>query len=115
MEPRLREEIDQLHARLCHALSDPNRILLLYTVAEKPHFVTELCEALEIPQPTASRHLKVLRERGLVNASREGQSIRYSLADQRIIEALDILRAVLADHLRAQGAIGHSVMEELKL
>jgi len=43
--------------------------------------------------------LKVLRERGLVRANRQAQTVEYSLNDPRIIEALDLLRAVLRDTL----------------
>ncbi len=41
----------------------------------------------------------------MVNAERKGQSVYYSLADERIIQALDILRAVLADALENQAAL----------
>ena len=74
-----------------------------------PCNVTELCTGLHMPQPLTSRHLKVLRERGMVTAERQGTVIQYSLADRRLVEALDLLRAVLRDNLarRAQlvGAI----------
>jgi len=105
MEQNLKIEITQLHAHVCSGLSDPTRILILYKVAEKPTNVSELAEALEIPQPTASRHLKVLRERRMVIAQRDGKSVYYSLADDRIIQALDLLRAVLASSLESQAAL----------
>jgi ArsR family transcriptional regulator len=71
-----------------------------------------LTEALQAPQPTVSRHLKTLRDRGLVEAAREGSSVYYSLTDQRIIEALDILRAVLADMLRGQADLARTVASQ---
>jgi len=74
-----------------------SRILLLYALVEKPRTVNELTNDVKISQSATSRHLKVLRERGLVSANRMGQSIEYSLTDPRIIEALDLLRAVLRD------------------
>lgn len=101
----LKAEITQLHAQLCSGLSDPTRILILYTVAQNPINVSDLAETLDIPQPTVSRHLKVLRDRQMVHAQREGQSVFYSLADQRIIEALDLLRAVLANALEDQASL----------
>lgn len=113
MDPQLREEIDQLHAQICRALADPHRIFILYTLHGSPHHVSALSEELDLPQPTVSRHLKVLRERGLVRSEREGQSVTYSLADDRIIEALDLLRALLADRLKSQGALGRTVSREL--
>jgi ArsR family transcriptional regulator len=93
----LSQEIYHLHADLCSALGDPTRILILYLLAENPLTVNELAGKLEILQPTASRQLKVLRERGLVRANRQGQNVEYTLSDRRIIDALDTLRAVLRD------------------
>ncbi|NIW49404.1 MAG: metalloregulator ArsR/SmtB family transcription factor, partial [Gammaproteobacteria bacterium] len=63
MAKSLRDEINKLHAQVCSGLADPNRILILYKLAEAPHNVSDLASSLEIPQPTVSRHLKVLRER----------------------------------------------------
>ncbi len=67
--------------------------------------VGELGAALDINQPTVSRHLKVLRERGMVNAERLGTTVTYSLADRRVIEALDLLRAVMTDNLLQKTAL----------
>ena len=96
---QLSQEVTQLHAEMCSALADSNRILLLYALLEKPTTVNELANALGISQPAASRHLKILREHGLVSTSRQGQSVEYSLKDPRIIQALDTLRLVLRDGL----------------
>jgi len=105
MDNGLRAEITQLHAQVCSGLSDPTRILILYKVAETPINVSDLAVALGIPQPTVSRHLKVLRDRRMVVSQRDGQSVFYSLADERIIQALDLLRAVLASSLENQAAL----------
>ena len=95
----LSQEVSQLHADICSALADPTRILILYLLAEKPLTVGELTEKLNIPQPNTSRHLKILRERGLVRANRQAQKVEYTLNDPRIIDALDTLRAVLRDSI----------------
>jgi ArsR family transcriptional regulator len=92
-------EIYQLEADFCSALSDPKRLLILCTLADKPRNVTELCNELDIIQPTVSRHLKVLRDRGLVYTVRNGPSITYHLGDKRVIQAIDLLRAALRDRL----------------
>jgi DNA-binding transcriptional ArsR family regulator len=109
--PSLTQEITSLHAGICSALADPNRILILYALHEKPSNVSDLAEALGISQPTASRHLNLLRERGLVEARREGQSVVNTLADERVIQALDLLRAVLASNLKSQAVLAKSVSE----
>jgi ArsR family transcriptional regulator len=103
--PTLNQEIHQLHSSLCYGLADPTRILILYALQEKPLNVTELAQQLELPQPTVSRHLKVLRERGMVIARREAQSVYYSVSDKRIMQALDLMRSVLADLLQDQASL----------
>jgi DNA-binding transcriptional ArsR family regulator len=105
MENSLQQEINLLHAQICQGLADPTRILLLYALNEGPRRVTDLVEALDQPQPTVSHHLKILRERGLVAAEREGTAAYYSLTDARVIKALDMLREVLADVLAQQARL----------
>ena len=106
----LKDEIHQLHAQLCNGLADPIRILILYSLADNSYHVNELSEQMNIPQPTVSRHLKILRERGLVTSQRSGQYIHYSLADKRVIDALDLLRAVMADDFKKRGQLADAVV-----
>jgi ArsR family transcriptional regulator len=101
----LQQEISLLEADFCFALSDPTRILILYTLAEKPCNVTELTNDLGLSQPSTSRHLKILRERGLVNTVRTGTTITYHLTDTRLIQALDLLRSVMRDRLTERASL----------
>ena len=104
----LEQEVNQLHAEICAGLADPKRILILYALHEKPRNVSELVELLDLSQPMVSRHLKVLRERGMVYTNRFGATVVYSLADERLIQALDLLRAVLASKLMNQAALAET-------
>jgi DNA-binding transcriptional ArsR family regulator len=97
MDESLEQEITQLHSGVCSALADATRIRILYSLSERSCNVTELSESLGVPQPTTSRHLKVLRERDLVDSEREGTSVIYTLRDRRLIQALDLLRAVVRE------------------
>ena len=112
MATPLEQEVNHLHAEICAGLADPKRILILYALAEKPSNVNELVTYLGLSQPMVSRHLKVLRERGMVRATREGASVLYSLGDPRLIEALDLLRAVLRDHLSHRAQLIGALNEE---
>ena len=103
--PTLGEEVNRLHAEVCAAMADPRRIMLLYALSGAPRNVTDLAEAVGIAQPAASRHLKLLRERGMVRAVRHGQSIEYALADVRLLQALDLLRAVLRDRINYRASL----------
>lgn len=90
-------EVHMLHADFCSALADERRLLLIYTLAQGPKRVHELTRTLAISQPSVSRHLKLLRERGLVRAERRGRAVIYALSDDRLVAALDTLRAVMRD------------------
>ena len=103
--PNLSEEITRLHADICSALADPSRILLIYALTEGPSCVNDLAAEVGLSQPATSRHLKTLRERGLVRAVRQGPSMEYSLTDDRLIQALDLLRAVLRDGIAYRASL----------
>ena len=109
MNRTLEIEVTQLHAEVCAGLADPNRILILYELAQSPRNVTELSTNLKMPQPLVSRHLKILRERGMVAYERYGTVIQYSLADERLIQALDLLRAVMRDGLARRAELVEAV------
>lgn len=102
---RLEREVELLHTYICEGLGDPKRVMILYLLASGPCNVAELTAALGIAQPTVSHHLKMLRDRGLIVGRREGTSVYYSLADRRIIQALDLLREMLADLLAQQAGL----------
>jgi ArsR family transcriptional regulator len=98
----LTQQINNLHARVCSAISDPHRILLLYAIAEETRNVNGLAEAVGISQSAASRHLKVLRDRGIIQSQRDGSQVLYTLTDHRFLKALDLLREVMLDQMAEQ-------------
>ncbi len=95
----LSQEINELHANICSAISEPNRILLLYAIHDQPQNVNNLADEVGISQSAASRHLKVLKERGLIDAQRDGNQVIYQLIDDRIIKALNMLRELMLSNL----------------
>jgi ArsR family transcriptional regulator len=109
LDKALQQEIDQLHAEICRCLADPHRISILYALSDGPKNVAQVMEAVGMDRPTASRHLKVLRERSMVSTERDGVSIYYSLTDDRVIQALDLLRAVLAELLAKRSALAEAL------
>ena len=62
-----------------HALSDPHRRAIVERLAEGPATVTDIAELIPVARPGVSRHLRVLREAGLVSVSSSGQFRHYRL------------------------------------
>ena len=65
--------------RVMKALSDANRVKILKLLQHKQLCVCEIQAALEVAQPTVSRHLKVLEVAGLVTYQKDGLWVNYSL------------------------------------
>lgn len=107
----LEKEVELMHCQICSSLADPKRIIILYLLADGPLYVNELVKLMDCPQPTVSRHLAILRERELVNADRNGTSILYSIADQRILDALNLLRGILASQIAHKIDLADSLCE----
>ena len=63
------------------ALSDPNRIKILKMLQHKMMCVCELQTALQIAQPSVSKHLKILEYAGLVDSKKDGMWVNYHLTD----------------------------------
>ncbi len=87
--------------RFFQTLGDATRLRLLEELSREPRTVGELVDALGCPQPKVSRHLKVLREAGLVTDRREGRNVTYAVTRRRAWPAeavrwLDRLEAGLA-------------------
>ena len=67
--------------KVMKALSDPNRVKIVKMLQTKNMCVCEIKEALQIAQPSVSKHLKILEEAGFVESMKSGLWVDYCLAD----------------------------------
>ncbi len=86
-------------ADLFSLLSSPVRVSILMLLADSDRRVHELVDHLNMSQPRVSQHLRILRNRGVVRAQRDGREVIYSLRDQHLA---DLIRSAVA-HLDATG------------
>lgn len=75
-------------SKLFKALSDPTRLRMLGLLTVREMCVCEIMVALELTQPTASHHLKILENAELVRSRKEGRWVFYSLPDAHKILGL---------------------------
>lgn len=109
MDRQVEAELQELHARVCKAIADPKRLLIINELRDRDLRVGELCEALELSQSNASQHLAILRERGVVSSRRQGTSVIYSLRGKKVLQAVDLLREFLAEELGDRGRLGEVI------
>lgn len=93
------------------ALSDPTRLRILALLGEGEVCVCHIHASLDVPQPTASRHLAYLRKAGLVSARRDGIWMHYGLTPQ----ANPVVAAVIASALHALSHTDASVRDARRL
>ena len=73
------------------ALADENRLRILNLLKTREMCVCEVMVALDLTQPTASHHLRILENVELVKDRKEGKWTFYRIADHRLIENMDKL------------------------
>ncbi len=69
---------------LLRALAAPVRIAIVLQLRESQRCVHELVDALSVPQPLVSQHLKILKAAGVVAGERSGREVLYRLADHHL-------------------------------
>jgi DNA-binding transcriptional ArsR family regulator len=78
---------------LLRAVTAPIRLAVIDLLADHPYCVHELVDAIGVPQPLVSQHLRVLRGAGLVQTRRRGREVVYELTD---VHAAHIVRDAVA-------------------
>ena len=92
LEELAKESIDEAHvatqSKLFKALGDKTRLRMIYLLRTKELCVCEIMAALNLTQPTASHHLGILENAGIVKDRKEGKWVFYSIADKELARGL---------------------------
>ena len=88
------KDLDAL-TKVYAALADPTRLRILSLLGDGEICVCHLHASLDVPQPTASRHLAYLRKSGLVEARRDGIWMHYRMAAQDNPVVASVIKAAL--------------------
>jgi len=101
-------------ADLFRALGNPRRLAILGELQAGPLCVHELVDALDLPQPLVSQHLRVLRSADLLRSERRGREALYHLADDHVHHIVSDALAHVAEHDHQPPAIPtNEPLEEL--
>jgi DNA-binding transcriptional ArsR family regulator len=82
-----------------HALSDPIRFEILVYLRSGEKCVCEIVPHLNLIQPLVSRHLKILKDAGIVRCRKDGTKRMYSIVDLKIYDVIDALSSELLANL----------------
>jgi ArsR family transcriptional regulator len=83
-----RLDVVEKQGRLFKALADETRLRILSLLRVREMCVCEIMIALDLTQPTASHHLRILESANLVEDLRKGKWVFYKIADLRLVEKI---------------------------
>jgi len=104
-------DIDELQASMLRSLASAQRLRILHLLGERSLEVHDLAHELGMSQTAASQHLGAMRAAGLVEAAREGRTVRYRLSDPQVLIACGLMRAVLVRRLSRLGDLAAAALE----
>lgn len=85
----------RMKADFFKTLGHPARIRVLELLSEHEYAVSELLPELDIEPANLSQHLSILRRAGLIEGTRDGLSVSYTLSSPRVAELLLVAREIL--------------------
>jgi ArsR family transcriptional regulator, virulence genes transcriptional regulator len=109
MKTKYNLELYKLKAELCKTLAEPRRLIIIQELRDGEKSVSDLQAAMDMPQPLVSHHLAVLKDKGVVQARRDGTNIYYRLTNRQICEACDIMHEVFLQQMKKS----HELAKEL--
>lgn len=83
-------------SKIFKALSDVNRLKILKLLGARPMCVCEVMVVLDVTQPTASHHLGILEEAGLIRGKREGKWIFYEVSNAGVLDLVEAVKAPIS-------------------
>ncbi len=93
----------EMHADMCQAMANPHRLGIMHALTDGEKCVSDLAAELNISVHNVSQHLRILRERLLVRARKEGQTVYYSVTNPKFVQACALIREGLLEEHRAAG------------
>jgi len=85
----------ELEADTIRVLANPKRLMIVDLLGRGPNTVTEIADGLNLSLQNASQHLRVMRDRGIVRAHRDGREVRYTLRSPVLSESCQLVRRAL--------------------
>ena len=83
MDAELQREAER-QAAICGIFGNSKRVLILWALSDQELSVSKISETVGTSMQNTSQHLRLMRERGILRSRREGQTIYYSVAEDKL-------------------------------
>lgn len=88
-----------LEIKIFKALSHPLRLKIIEKLKSKSTCVCELNNDIELSQPALSKHLKILKDAGILTNNKVGLRVEYEIKDTKIIDVINIVEKMIIKDL----------------
>ena len=92
-----KEEFYYLHADLCKAIFSPKRLAIIDGLRSGRMNVSDLSKKLGTSQSNISQHMGILKSKGLVTSSLEGNGTYYAISNNKVLKAFDLVNGIIKD------------------
>jgi ArsR family transcriptional regulator, virulence genes transcriptional regulator len=92
----------ELIAEFFSILGHARRVAIFCELHDGRKTVSELAELCGATLPNVSQHLRIMRDKGMVKTEKEGQSVYYSIVDERFVDACRTIRDALVEHMHVR-------------
>jgi ArsR family transcriptional regulator, virulence genes transcriptional regulator len=92
----------ELVAEFFAILGHARRVAIFCELRDGRKTVSDLAELCGVALPNVSQHLRIMRDKGMVKTEKEGQSVYYSIVDERFVEACKTIRDALVEHMQVR-------------
>ena len=89
-------------AEILKAIAHPTRLLIVEELSEKPRCVSELTEMIGADTSTVSKHLALMKSTGVVESSKNGSQVYYSLRVTCVLNFISCLESVIETNAKEQ-------------
>lgn len=97
--PPIADEADIRQAAHClKAMSHPLRLKILCTLGHSKVSVQDIVERVGTTQSNVSQHLSILREKGILTCTKDGNRVYYSIDDERTLQLIEMMKDVFCHH-----------------
>lgn len=90
-------------AAICKVFGSPTRVLILWTLGEDERTVSDVAETIETSLQNASQHLRLMKDRGILDSRRDGHAVYYRVAAPKWLSTCTVLRRAAEGHLTDDG------------
>lgn len=105
MSTKLSKEALEVVAERFRILSEPIRLRIFQALREGEKTVTELTREVEISQPNASKHLRIMQDAGMLGREQRGNSVYYSIIDESIFELCELVCGSLGSRYKERAEL----------